>query len=791
MIIFAGQNGGGFGCSTFSDVWALSNANGLGSSPTWSNLSPSGGPPVGQYGASAVYDPMNNRMIVFGGAGSSGGTCAARNAVWMLSNANALSGIPVWTNIIAEGSPGAPFSRGFHSAVYDVTSSKMLIFGGNNEAITANDVWALSNASGLGGTPSWSQLSTIGGPPSARDAHGAIFDVVNQRMTIFGGDSGNNYFNDVWVLALNQNTRTIQALSASAAPGSSVVIPVQLNSQGDENALGFSLTYDPNILSNPQATLGVDASTASLNLNTSQTAQGRLGLAVALPATKKFDAGTRQIVNVTFTIAANAQAGATPIGFGDQPIAREVVNEAASVLPTSYTPGSVTVTPGYEADVSPRPNGNNNGTVTIADWVQAGRYAAGVDPVVPAGGPTAPMSGLLLAGGTESGLEPLVAEQQTFRAVRVGSGSIEPGQNGSLALELDAQGNENALGFSLNFDPAKLRFVSASLGDGANGAALNINTAQAANGRVGIALALQTNLTFAAGTRQFLIVAFAATANAGGATTVAIGDQPVGREIVDAAANGLSASWTAATVTIARTAATVSAASFNGDVLASEAIVAAFGGNLATSTKIADTLPLPTGLAGTTVKVKDSAGTERLAPLFFVAPTQINYLIPQGTATGAATVIITSGDGTVSSGKLTIATVSPGLFSADASGQGIAAATVLRIKADGSQSYEPVSHFDPVLNKVVATPIDLGPATDQVFLIMYGTGLRHRSALSATTAKLGGTACEVLYAGVQPDFVGLDQVNLLLLRSLAGRGEVEIMLSVDGIAANVVRVSIK
>jgi hypothetical protein len=60
--------------------------------------------------------------------------------------------------------------------------------------------------------------------------------------------------------------------------------------------------------------------------------------------------------------------------------------------------------------------------------------------------------------------------------------------------------------------------------------------------------------------------------------------------------------------------------------------------------KIADTLPLPTSLAGTTVMVKDSAGRERLSPLFFVAPAQVNFQIPPGTASGNATITVTSGN---------------------------------------------------------------------------------------------------------------------------------------------------
>ncbi|MGH9846919.1 MAG: hypothetical protein ACREEM_50115, partial [Blastocatellia bacterium] len=87
----------------------------------------------------------------------------------------------------------------------------------------------------------------------------------------------------------------------------------------------------------------------------------------------------------------------------------------------------------------------------------------------------------------------------------------------------------------------------------------------------------------------------------------------------------------------------VSAASYSGAALANESIVSAFGSGLATATMAAPTIPLPTTLGNTTVKVRDGAGTERLSPLFFVSPTQVNYQIPPGTAIGSATITITNG----------------------------------------------------------------------------------------------------------------------------------------------------
>jgi uncharacterized protein (TIGR03437 family) len=236
----------------------------------------------------------------------------------------------------------------------------------------------------------------------------------------------------------------------------------------------------------------------------------------------------------------------------------------------------------------------------------------------------------------------------------------------------------------------------------------------------------------------------------------------------------------------------VSAANYRGGELARESIVAAFGSELATTIAGAAALPLPTSLAGTTVKIRDSAGVERLAPLFFVSPTQINYYVPDGTAEGTATVTVTSGSGKVSTGTTQIRSAVPGLFSANASGQGVAAALAVRVKANGALFYEPVVQYDVGQGKFVPLPIDLGPdqgaATDVVVLVLFGTGIRYRQSVSV---NLGGGEVPVDYAGITPGFIGLDQVNVRLLRSLIGRGEVTVNLTIDGRNANPVTVSIR
>jgi uncharacterized protein (TIGR03437 family) len=161
-----------------------------------------------------------------------------------------------------------------------------------------------------------------------------------------------------------------------------------------------------------------------------------------------------------------------------------------------------------------------------------------------------------------------------------------------------------------------------------------------------------------------------------------------------------------------------------------------------------------------------------------VARQNVQSPVPAGTAAGLATILVREGGEATAAATFDVDTVAPGLFTANPSGD--AAAVVVRVKADGLQIVEPI-----------AGPIDLGPAADQVFLNLFGTGIRGRSGLAAVTAQVGGMDAEVAYAGAQGQFDGLDQVNLRLPRSLAGSGKVEIALSVDGRNANKVTVTIK
>lgn len=236
-------------------------------------------------------------------------------------------------------------------------------------------------------------------------------------------------------------------------------------------------------------------------------------------------------------------------------------------------------------------------------------------------------------------------------------------------------------------------------------------------------------------------------------------------------------------------AASVSGASYHPS-LAPETIAGTFGEALAPGRRTATSLLLPMELASTRVRLIDSLGTEHLSPLIFVSPGQINHLIPPGIALNSTMVLVES-SGKLSGGTLKLGRVAPAMFTADASGRGAPAALIQRLRPNGVSSLEPVARFDPARKTHVPAPIDWGTVGERLYLILFGTGMRHRENLSSVSARIGGLPAAVLFAGAQGQLAGLDQVNLALPRGLAGRGEVELRLTVDGVAANAVKLNFK
>jgi uncharacterized protein (TIGR03437 family) len=232
--------------------------------------------------------------------------------------------------------------------------------------------------------------------------------------------------------------------------------------------------------------------------------------------------------------------------------------------------------------------------------------------------------------------------------------------------------------------------------------------------------------------------------------------------------------------------AVVHGANFVAKALAPDEFATLEGVNLAGSVETGSGTPLPIRLANDTITMVDSSGATLAAPLVYVSPQQINFLVPAQAQLGPATITLAGSVGGSLSANVWIDPVSPGLFMVNSNGD-VPAALATRYTASGSQIQEPVFQCTSVCT---AVGIDLGAAGDRVILQLYGTGLRHASSLSSVSATIGGQNATVLYAGAQGTYAGLDQVNVTIPQNLAGAGSVGVVLQVDGRVTNVVTIQI-
>ncbi len=231
----------------------------------------------------------------------------------------------------------------------------------------------------------------------------------------------------------------------------------------------------------------------------------------------------------------------------------------------------------------------------------------------------------------------------------------------------------------------------------------------------------------------------------------------------------------------------VNAASYSGDGIAPDSLVAIFGNfqTMEGRSAVASTQPMPTSLAGVKVTID---GTD--APLHLVSNGQINALVPSLSSDGTATVVVTNADGTTDSGTVTMVRSWTGIFAARATGQGTAAAVWT---TDGV-------NFLPVVNPD-GSEREMSPGTKDrpVYLILYTTGLRNAPASNpndgngmaeAISATIQNTNATVSWAGPAPGYSGLDQVNLIVPPEMAGAGSVAIKLTAADKTSNLVTVRI-
>jgi uncharacterized protein (TIGR03437 family) len=170
------------------------------------------------------------------------------------------------------------------------------------------------------------------------------------------------------------------------------------------------------------------------------------------------------------------------------------------------------------------------------------------------------------------------------------------------------------------------------------------------------------------------------------------------------------------------------------------------------------------------VKLREPLGAEYTLEQIFAVDEQINVVIPGGVALGGATIIVTNANGGAEF-PVIVSAIAPGIFTANATGSGFAAAHAVVVK-DGQNT----------TSLVADGPIPMQPGTE-VFLVLYATGIRGHSP-NGVTARIGTLPAEVVYAGPQGSYPAFDQINLKVPTGVTGL--MNIYITVDGFAANVV-----
>jgi hypothetical protein len=364
----------------------------------------------------------------------------------------------------------------------------------------------------------------------------------------------------------------------------SVTVPVNLLALGNENAVGFNLNYDVSHLSYVGATLGSGAAGGAFGVNSSET--GKVGVAIILPEGTTFATGTQQLVQVTFQASLVSTPTFTPITFGDLPTPPGISDtNAIAITPLAYLSGTVSILPtGLEGDVSPvsaedyvvgitdwvqegrfvagvdaitnaaefqradcAPRETlGDGYITVEDWVQVGRYYLGLDQPSLQGGPTnvPPLGDFAPKRGDHKfAPDDRTATVLTLTPVTQGATST------AVTVQVAAQGYESALGFSVNFDPTVLSFVNATLGSGAAGATLNVGTHNLGTGNVGIAVGYLPPQTFAAGTLNIVTLNFNSLSYSNTAS-LSFGSTPTRQGVSDATASPVPATYQNAVIQV-------------------------------------------------------------------------------------------------------------------------------------------------------------------------------------------------------------------------------------------------
>jgi hypothetical protein len=488
--------------------------------------------------------------------------CSNPNGEWFKGNIDEVS---IYGRLLSDSEITSIFQSGSLGKCSTPIPAHIYQQPGNQTVVVGQT--ATLTVGGAGTSPLSYQWSFNSNPvPAATNASLMLTNVQMSQAGVYSVTVTNAYGMDTSsnaTLTVAFPPASVYVVNTSGTAGDVLNVPVVLIANGNENTIGFSLNFSPSLLTCVGVSLGSGTTGGNLQFNTNQ--QGSVGVGIALSSSSTFAPGTQEVAVISFISAVSGHGYSVPLSFGNVPTAGELADAGANRLQVNFHNGQATLTrSAIEGDVSPRADGDGSvtivdwvqvgryvaaldsptnasefqradcaprssmgdGLLTVSDWVQAGRYAVGLDPITSAGGPTVPSGGGVVARSHKQGNDPL-------RTVIVQGPLIFQGQTASAQVELNAQGDENAIGLSLTFDPKVVSYTSATLGSDAANATMVINAIQATNGQLGLIMELPTGTSFSPGTRQVLKVNFQAVTTASVDSAVSLTDLPVRREVSD------------------------------------------------------------------------------------------------------------------------------------------------------------------------------------------------------------------------------------------------------------------
>lgn len=237
-----------------------------------------------------------------------------------------------------------------------------------------------------------------------------------------------------------------------------------------------------------------------------------------------------------------------------------------------------------------------------------------------------------------------------------------------------------------------------------------------------------------------------------------------------------------------RVAAIVEAAGFRRLFPSPGSIASIFGERLAPGEFHATTLPLPESLGEVRVElVNQQSGISAFAPLFFVSPQQINYLVPAGFPTGTTELRVHRPGFFTGTFPSFVQSHQPSLFSANSNGMGAPAGEFVRVhELTGERVNGDLAVCAEEAGICTPRHLEFGSDDETLFLILYGTGFTGDNGMAVVSVD--GLSLPVEYTGPHSVFAGLDQINVRIPRTLAGRGIITLNVTYAGLPANYLQV---